>query len=133
MVTASEDFTARIWDAASGVELAKLEGHTGSVYATSFSADGTRVVTASSDSTARIWAVDAELLQVFIRDRTSLCLDSAFRENVLFEAPEVAQRTFEACCRCLEDFRQARSVASADGGVQALRDYKRCVKQGAES
>ena len=55
VVTASDDGTARIWDAASGEELTPLRGHSGWVVSAAFSPDGTRVVTASYDGTARIW------------------------------------------------------------------------------
>jgi hypothetical protein len=55
VVTASEDNTARIWNAATGEPIATLTGHTATVWAASFSPDGTRVVTASWDQTARIW------------------------------------------------------------------------------
>ena len=58
MVTASDDRTARIWDAESGKEIAALKGHDNLVRSAAFSGDGKRVVTASDDSTARIW--DAE-------------------------------------------------------------------------
>jgi WD40 repeat protein len=54
VVTASEDATARLWDAASG-EALTLEGHTETVNSVAFSPDGTRVVTASADETARLW------------------------------------------------------------------------------
>ena len=55
MVTASDDQTARLWDAATGKALVTLEGHTDSVMSAAFSPDGTRVVTASDDQTARLW------------------------------------------------------------------------------
>ena len=55
VVTASDDGTARIWDAASGEEVTLLRGHSGWVVSAAFSSDGTRVVTASYDGTARIW------------------------------------------------------------------------------
>jgi hypothetical protein len=55
-VTASDDKTARIWDAESGKEVAVLKGHPLPVHIAAFSGDGKRVVTASWD--ARIW--DAE-------------------------------------------------------------------------
>jgi WD40 repeat protein len=57
VVTASDDHTARLWDAASGKELVTLEGHTDTVLSAAFSPDGTRVVTASWDRTARTWRV----------------------------------------------------------------------------
>jgi len=58
VVTASEDNTARIWDAENGREIHVLKGHNNGVYRAGFSTDGKRVVTASDDHTARIW--DAE-------------------------------------------------------------------------
>ena len=58
VVTASDDETARVWDAERGSEIAVLKGHTKSVQSAAFSPDGRRVVTASDDGTARLW--DAE-------------------------------------------------------------------------
>jgi WD40 repeat protein len=55
VVTASEDKTARVWNAATGRVIARLEGHTGHVEGAAFSPDGQRVVTASDDDTAQIW------------------------------------------------------------------------------
>ena len=53
--TASDDNTARIWDAASGKEIAVLP-HGDYVYSAAFSPDGSRIiVTASGDKTAHIW------------------------------------------------------------------------------
>jgi WD40 repeat protein len=54
IVTASGDQTARVWDAATGKEMAVLRGHEGFVRAAAFSPDGSSVVTASRDQTARI-------------------------------------------------------------------------------
>ncbi|HET7384913.1 MAG TPA: TIR domain-containing protein [Pseudolabrys sp.] len=58
IVTASEDNTARVWDAQTGEAIHILEGHTGSVRAAAFSPDGRRVVTASTDHTARVWNLE---------------------------------------------------------------------------
>jgi WD40 repeat protein len=55
IVTASEDRTSRVWDAATGRELGVLRGHRGIVRFAAFSRDGTRIVTTSDDKTARIW------------------------------------------------------------------------------
>jgi hypothetical protein len=55
IVTASDDQTARIWDAATGQEVRTLSGHTDPVLSAAYSQDGTQIVTASDDQTARIW------------------------------------------------------------------------------
>jgi len=55
VVTASDDKTARVWDARTGVEILAIVGHQGYVNTATFSPDGTRVVTASDDRTAAIW------------------------------------------------------------------------------
>ena len=54
ILTASDDKTARVWNAASGQLLATLQGHTESVKSAVFSPDGQRIVTASYDKTARV-------------------------------------------------------------------------------
>jgi WD40 repeat protein len=52
VVTASQDRTARMWDAESGRAVATLTRQQGSVHAAAFSPDGKRVVTASGGQTA---------------------------------------------------------------------------------
>ena len=48
IVTASEDKTARVWDAASGKPIGEpLKGHEAVVCSAAFSPDGKRIVTAS--------------------------------------------------------------------------------------
>ncbi len=56
IATASDDLTAKIWDAASGRELLTLKGHRDWIRSVAFSPDGSRIVTASHDQTARVWA-----------------------------------------------------------------------------
>jgi WD40 repeat protein len=55
LATASEDKTARIWDAETGREVRTLRGHTGGVMSVAFSPDGRHLATASADKTVRIW------------------------------------------------------------------------------
>ena len=57
VVTASEDNTARVWDAATGKPLTRSLEHQDWVWSAAFSPDGTRVVTASEDQTARLWDI----------------------------------------------------------------------------
>ena len=54
IVTASWDQTARIWDAASGKEIAVLRDRN-LMSSAVFSPDGSHIVTASDDETARLW------------------------------------------------------------------------------
>src|SRR6185295_15934491 len=56
VVTASQDETARVWDAKTGKLLTEPLRHEG-VFSARFSPDGRRVLTASSDDTARVWEV----------------------------------------------------------------------------
>jgi WD40 repeat protein len=55
IVTASEDRTARIWDAGTGKEVAVLKGHQEAITFVRWSPDGTRIVTLGKDRTARVW------------------------------------------------------------------------------
>jgi WD40 repeat protein len=55
IVTASDDKTARIWEARTGQERQHLTGHSGAVGDAAYSPDGTQIVTASADGTVRIW------------------------------------------------------------------------------
>jgi WD40 repeat protein len=71
-VLASDDKTARIWDAAGGKEIAMLRGHQSWVRSAAFSPDGSCIVTASWDGTARIWdAATGEEIAVLRAMRTS--------------------------------------------------------------
>ena len=55
LLTASEDGTARLWDAQTGAPLKVLSGHRRPLRFAAFSPDGRRVVTTSLDRTARVW------------------------------------------------------------------------------
>ena len=63
VATASQDQTAKVWDAATGKLLLTLRGHTESVNGIIYSPDGKRIATTSDDSTAKVWdATTGELL-----------------------------------------------------------------------
>ncbi|KAJ3552476.1 hypothetical protein NM688_g4135 [Phlebia brevispora] len=49
VVTAAEDYTARIWSTSDGIELCTLREHTGPVWSVAFSQDGEEVASGSYD------------------------------------------------------------------------------------
>ena len=54
LLTASDDRTAKVWDAATGRVLLTLQGHNGAVTGCAWSPDGCSLLTASQDFTARV-------------------------------------------------------------------------------
>src|SRR5215471_6948897 len=64
LATASQDKTAKVWDAHGRGELLTLPGHDGSVTSIAWSPDGKTIATASDDGTSKLWeaATGHELL-----------------------------------------------------------------------
>src|SRR5262249_50574084 len=81
IVTASEDKTARIWDAATAREIAVLRGHEDPVYSAAFSPDGSHLVTASEDKTARIWDAATAREIAVLRGHEGRVNSAAFSPN----------------------------------------------------
>jgi WD40 repeat protein len=78
VVTASNDNTARIWDAKTGASLVTLVGHTDVVVSAAFSPDGTRILTASNDNTARVWDAKTGASLVTLVGHTDVVVSAAF-------------------------------------------------------
>jgi WD40 repeat protein len=55
LVSAGEDKTVHVWDAATGREVLGLRGHTDACGCVAFSPDGWRLASASTDGTIRVW------------------------------------------------------------------------------
>ena len=58
ILTASGGFdhgTAHLWDSETGDEIARYNGHSGSVHSVAFSPSGQLVLTGSQDGTAHLW------------------------------------------------------------------------------
>jgi hypothetical protein len=81
VVTASVDNTARLWDAATGKQIAVLRGHEDNVQSAVFSPDGTRVVTACADKTARLWDAATGALVAVLRGHEGGVSSAAFSPN----------------------------------------------------
>lgn len=56
IVTASQDRTAKVWDAKTGTEVLTIDGQA-DLYAASFNSDATCIVTGGADHTAKVWDV----------------------------------------------------------------------------
>jgi WD40 repeat protein len=78
IVTASEDNTARVWDATTGRPLLVLRGHTEPVMNAAFSPDGRRLVTASKDKTARVWDATTGRQLLVLSGHTDRLVSAAF-------------------------------------------------------
>ena len=78
IITASQDSTARIWNATTGKEMLALQGHKGGVHSAAFSPDGTRIVTASQDKTARIWDAATGQKMLVLQGHENLVNSAAF-------------------------------------------------------
>jgi len=73
LVTASDDDTAKVWDATSGQELLTLRGHNYSVNSVAWSPDRRRIASAGGDGTIRmvttVYALDVDDLMTLARER----------------------------------------------------------------
>ena len=124
IVTASRDGTARVWDAATGAELAILRGHAGPVVSATFGSDGTRIVTASEDATARVWdaATGAEL--ALLRGHGGPVVNATFGSDgtrIVTASEDKTARVWDAATGAVINVLKGKNgrwsgvVASADG------------------
>lgn len=99
--SAGQDRKLKLWDAATGVELASIDAHVAPVRACCFSPDGTRLATAATDGTLKLWDAAAG---------TELAAFAAHTEK----AKGVEQLAFSPD--------GSRLVSSSDGSVTKLWD-----------
>jgi WD40 repeat protein len=82
-VTASADYTARIWDSETGKQLMVLTAGDG-LESAQFSRDGQRVVTASQDHTAQIWNADTGATIEVLRGHVAMLLSASMSPDGRF-------------------------------------------------
>jgi WD40 repeat protein len=98
VVTASDDETARVWDATSGRQIAVL-AHGKDVFSASFSPDGTRIVTASKNNAVHIWDTATAREIAVLRRRGSFVRFAAFAPDgahVLVASEDKTARIWDA-------------------------------------
>jgi WD40 repeat protein len=71
LASAALDGLAKVWDVATGAEVATLYGNTTSVYGVAFHPDGKHVATAAFDGTVRTYTLDVEELEALARSRVT--------------------------------------------------------------
>lgn len=114
VATASDDGTAKIWNARSGKCLRTLVGHSAEVVFVGFSPDGQKVVSTSADNTARLWTVGmGECVTKFVGHRWPVNSASFSIDGKLIAtaSDDRTVRIWNAetstCVRILEGFRGA--------------------------
>lgn len=82
LATASRDWTAKLWDVATGQLKATLK-HQGKVVTLAFSPDGRTVATGSEDRTARLWDVATGQLKATLQHRGTVWSLSFSDEQII--------------------------------------------------
>jgi serine/threonine protein kinase len=77
-VTTGTEHTARLWDAITGAELRRFEGHTNHITHVCFSRNGRRALSASADRTVRLWNVHSGRELNRFEGHTDLIWNAAF-------------------------------------------------------
>src|SRR5262249_52801283 len=98
VVTASNDKTVRVWDAATGKQIAGLKGHTGVITCAAWSRDGARVVTASDDKAVRVWeaATGKELVRLAHDKQVNSAAWSPDGRRIVTASDDTTSRIWEA-------------------------------------
>ncbi len=76
-----EDPAIRIWDAATGQPVARLDGHSAWVCKLAFSKDGRRLISAATDQTIRLWDTNRWAETQVLRGHTAAVLGVAISEQ----------------------------------------------------
>ena len=123
MVTASGQ-GASLWDATTGKEIARYQGHSAAVLAVAFSPDGKQVVTGSADKTARSWeTAGGNEFRTFqgLADVVLCVALSPDGKQVLVGSADQKARLWDAArARPIRVFQGGTAVAFSPDGKQVL-------------
>jgi serine/threonine protein kinase len=72
------DCVLRLWETATGKQLGRFEGHTGSVRSVAFAPDGKRAASGSDDGTVRLWGLSKEKAEQVFNVHTDAVVAVAF-------------------------------------------------------
>ncbi|MER9133252.1 trypsin-like peptidase domain-containing protein [Mesorhizobium sp. M0768] len=97
VLTASDDKTARLWDARTAVQISLMR-HEGAVHSAIFSPDGKTVLTASEDKTARLWdaKTGGQIMLLQHRDAVNSAIFSPDGKTVLTASADKTARLWDA-------------------------------------
>ena len=127
IVTASQDQTAKVWEAATGKELLTLKGHRGWISCVAFSPDGQRIVTGSHDQTAKIWEAASGRGLLTLRGQTPPILPLAFSrdgQRILSAGAYPGFQVWEAARPEQVVVWQAEEAAAAQHLVASEREWR---------
>jgi WD40 repeat protein len=93
IASGANDSTVRLWDAATGAQLAVLEGHRAPVLRVVFSPDGKTLASAGSEPNVILWDVEKKDLRMTLPDHPGFVPDLAFhRDGKLLASVYVAPK-----------------------------------------
>jgi serine/threonine protein kinase len=123
-VSAGTEHAARLWDADTGAELHRFEGHTNHITSVRFSQNGRRALSASADGTVRLWNVHSGRELNRFKGHTDLIWSAAFSpegRHILSVSQDGTLRWWDIatarevrCCRIHSESVESMAV-SADG------------------
>jgi WD40 repeat protein len=100
LVTYGNEYSARIWDVATGKEFLELRGHDYPIRSIAFAADGRTLATAGNDWTARLWNIaDEPSYALVIREHAGPVVSVDYSpdgKHLLTASHDGTSRVFEA-------------------------------------
>jgi WD40 repeat protein len=73
IATGGADNLAKVWEAATLKEIAKIEGHVGHITALAFNHDGKWLATGSADKELKVWDIATKEMLMLLGDKSAGC------------------------------------------------------------